>query len=636
MFDEKYTLTDNTRNGGVTLIDKLAIKLKWDQTTWYPTIIKIVRLLLFISLGLFPLFIFLIIEYMNFNGSLDQAIQWTRRFTMSAFFGFLIIIIIYIVLLLLVKKTAIACGVLGLIGSVMGYVNYIKIATNGDNFFPRDIALAGNIGDLTTFSDVGAPTPFWIGVFLIGIWVIVLAIVNIEIPVNWKIRIPCAVPIILVFAIWLSSHTRAERFLNRFNMSFRDAILQSSNYEANGFVGAFTINLLNMGVERPQNYSQDTILALLEGFDHTPASREYFDVIVVLSESFFDVRMLPGVEFSQNPLPNFDDIISRENAYSGLVYTTAINGSTIRPEFDILTGLTTDFLPSGSVPYEFLRRPMVTYVSNYQDARYRTIGLHPFTERFYSRHIAYPLMGFDKFLGYEYLNDNFDLEYGRVFVSDISFFGVMEYYLDTALYDDVPIFMFAITMQNHQPFLNLEPDEIVIHVTSDYLYDNVLDTVTAFTHGLFDADTMLGMLADYIDNRPRPTVMLFFGDHLPNLGGRLAAFTQTGLLDADDFTSPEALAIMYSTPFIIYSNRDLNPIIPSQDNHISTYYLLSILAYQTGFHRTPYMNLLLDFFWQIPFHNVRLQQPETDLTRSLERTKQLMTYDRLVGREYSR
>jgi len=575
-------------------------------------------------------------EYMNFEGSFDQAIGWARRFTLPVFFGFLVVAAIFVVLLLLVKKAAISCGILGAIGAVMGYINYVKVATNGDNFFPRDIALAGNVGDLVSFADVSVPTHFWIGVILIIIWVIFLALFNIEIPVKWKFRLPAAVVFILLTAIWLSSHSRAERLLNRFNMSFRDAILQSSNYEANGFVGAFTINLLNIGIERPSDYSRETILALLEGFDHTLATQEYFDVIVVLSESFFDVRMLPGVEFSENPLPNFDDIIARPNAYSGLVYTTAINGSTIRPEFDILTGLTTDFLPSGSVPYEFLRRPMVTYVSNYQDAGYRTVGLHPFAERFYSRHIAYPLMGFDKFLGYECLSLQFSLEYGRVFVSDISFFQAMEYYLDAALHDDVPIFMFAITMQNHQPFLHMEPEEITIQVTSPDLDENVLATVTAFTHGLADADTMLGMLADYIDNRPRPTVMLFFGDHLPNLGGRMAAFTQTGLLCPDDFTSQEARAIMYSTPFIIYSNRELASIIPIRDNHISTYYLLSILAYQTGFHRTPYMNLLLEYFHQIPFHNVRLHRPETDLTRSLERTKGLMTYDRLVGREYSR
>jgi len=576
-----------------------------------------------------------IIEYMNFRGSFYQVLQWRSNFPLPAFFGAIVIYFLFGILLLVCRKGVIAGGILGILAALVGYVNYIKVAVNGDNFFPRDIAMAGSAGQLTSFISGDMPAFFWIGIIVMIAWLVIFGLFNIEIPVKWKFRLPAAAVLILVAAIIFSSNSRVERILNRFNMSFIDTVLQNSNYRANGFIGAFTINFLNMGVERPEDYSHETILALLEGFEHTPASEDYFDVIVVLSEGFFDVRMLPGVVFSQNSLPHFDDIIARPNAYSGLVYTTALNGGTIRPEFDILTGLTTDFLPSGSVPYEFVRRPMATYVSNYQDAGYRTIGLHPFTERFYMRHVAFPLMGFDRFYGYECLSQQFDFAYSQNFVSDISFFDAIKYQLDAALTDDVPIFLFAITMQNHQPFRPLASEDIRINVTSDSLDENVLTTVISYTHGLADADTMLGMLADYIDNRPRPTVMLFFGDHLPNLGGHLAAFTQTGLINADDLDTPEARAIRYSTPFIIYSNRELTPIIPHQDNHISTYYLLSIIAYQTGFHRTAYMNLLLDYFNEIPFHNVRLHRPETDIIRSLERTKRLMTYDRLIGRAYS-
>jgi len=578
----------------------------------------------------------LIMEYMNFGGSLSRALEWRGNFPLSALFGAIVVSSIFAVLLLVCRKAVIAGSLLGLVAASFGYINYVKIATNGDNFFPRDIAMAGNAGDLTTFISGDIPSFFIVGVVAIVVWVIVLGLFDIEIPVKWKIRLPVAVAAVLVVVLVFSSHRRSESILQRFNMGFFDAALQSSNYAANGFVGAFTVNLLNMGVERPEGYSREAILNLLEGFEHTPATQEYFDVIVVLSESFFDVRTLPGVYFSDNPLPNFDEIIARPNAFSGLVYTTALNGGTIRPEFDILTGLTTDFLPSGSIPYEFLRGPMTTHVSNYQDASYRTIALHPFTERFYMRHIAYPLLGFDSFFGYEQLIQRFDLEYawgGKI--SDISFFEAMKYYLDAALVDDEPIFMFAITMQNHQPFPPMHDEDIRIHVTSDILSESVLSTVTTFTDGIHDADIMLGMLVDYIDNRDRPTIMLFFGDHLPNLGGHLAAFTQTGLLTPGELHLPEARAIMYSTPFLIYSNHELAPILPNTDNHISTYYLLSIMAYQTGFHRTPYMNLLLDYFRRDPFYNARLNLPETDDNRSLANTKRLITYDRLVGRNYS-
>jgi len=573
---------------------------------------------------------------MNFQGQLWRVLEWRGEFPRPALFGGIVVYSIFAVLLLVCRKAFIATSILGIVTTLAGYINHVKVAVNGDNFFPRDIVMATNAGDLTSFVGGGyVPAFFWLAVFTIIIWSVVLGLFSIDIPVGWKIRLPVAAGIILIIVLTLSSSARAERILNRFNMSFFDAALQSSNYNANGFVGAFTINLLSMGVDRPADYSRETILALFEGFPRTAATEEYFDVIVVLSEGFFDVRTLPGVEFSENPLPNFDEITSRPNSYSGMVYTTALNGGTIRPEFEILTGLTTDFLPSGSIPYEFLRGPIATHVSHFRDHGYRTIALHPFLERFYMRHIAYPLMGFDQFLGYESLIQQFDFETNHSFVTDISFFGAMEYHLDAALEYDAPIFMFAITMQNHQPFPQMAPEDIRIHVTSESLTESVLATVTSYTHGLADADTMLGMLVDYIDNRDRPTIMLFFGDHLPNLGGHLAAFTQTGLLTPGDFHSPEARLIMYSTPFLIYANRELAPILPNKDNHISTYYLMSIMAYQTGFHRTPHMNLLLDYFERIPFHNARLYRPECDDSLSLERVKRLLTYDRLIGRGYS-
>ena len=617
------------------MINKLSKKFNWDDTKWFPITHRIIKILLYISLALFPIYCMLLMEYMNFGGLLHQALEWRSRFPLSATFGAIVVSALFVVLLLACRKAVIAGGILGAVSALFGYINYMKVAANGDNFFPRDIAMAGNAGDLMSFASGNVPRFFWLGVAAMVVWIIILALFNIEIPLNWKIRTPAALGLALLAVLVLSSDSRAERILNRFNMSLFDTAMQSSNYYANGFVGAFTINVLSMRVQRPEGYSRDTILALLEGFGHTAATEDYFDVIVVLSESFFDIRMLPGVKFSENPLPNFDDIITRPNAFSGLVYTTALNGGTVRPEFDILTGLTTDFLPSGSIPYEFLRGPMVTYVSNYRDAGYRTIALHPFLERFYMRHIAYPLLGFDEFFGYERLIQQFDFETSRGFVTDLSFLSAMKYHLEAAVSDDVPIFMFAITMQNHQPFHPMSPDEIRIQVTSDALSESVLNSVTTFTQGLADADKMLGLLADYVDNRDRPTIMLFFGDHLPNLGGSLAAFTQTGVIEPGSFHLPESRLIMYSTPFIIYSNRELAPILPNVDNHISTYYLLSIMAYQTGFHRTPYMNLLLDYFRQVPFHNIRLHQPETDINRSLARTMQLITYDRLVGRSYS-
>ena len=598
---------------------------------------KTLRILAHVSLTLFPLFCLFIMEYMNSGGVL-QNLRHVRSFvlesTLSALFSSLVILLTFAVLLLLCRKAAVAAGILGFISLVFAYINYMKLATNGDNFFPADIGLIVSVGDLTAFVGGAVPRWFWVGVAAVILWVALLWFFRAEIPLTWKIRIPSAVCTVLAVVLLFSSPQRSELVFGKFNMSFFNAALQRSNYIGNGFLGAFIINAVSMNVARPANYSRETIEALLAGFEETPAEVELFDVIVVLSESFFDVRLLEGLEFSQNPLPNFDEVMARANTYGGLVYTTALYGGTIRPEFEILTGLTTDSLAPGLIPYGLIRQDLASYVSNYGDAGYRTIALHPFNERFYSRNEAYPLIGFDEFFGETEISDEFEPDRMRGYVTDVSLFHVMRRFLDNA---DGPMFMKAITIQGHQPYHPLSPDEIQIKVTSDLLTPDVLDSVTTFTQILYNADIMLGMLIDYIDERDRPTVLLFYGDHLPNLGNNHAAYLQTGMFDLDNLHFTEKRLWMFSTPFLIYSNRELRQglLEAGADNHISTYYLLSVLAEMTGFHRTPYMNLILDHYSKTPFYNIQLRLPETEDSSSLATMQELIAYDRLIGGNYS-
>jgi len=572
-------------------------------------------------------------EYMNFRGALSGVGYFLERSPLSATFSAIVIFVLFGILLLLCRKAVIAGGILGFVSVAFAYINYMKVSLNGDNFFPLDVLMIGDAGSLISFMSGNVPPVFWVSVLVLVLWVIALWFFRVEVPFSWKIRLPSAICIILAGALLFSGDDRTDRVLGRFSMDPLDTMLQSFNYHTHGFSGAFILNLLNMRVERPEGYAQETIQELLEGFEVTLATEEYFDVIVVLSESFFDVRTLPGVEFYPNPLPNFDRIRYSPGTVSGLVYTTAFGGGTIRPEFEILTGLSTDPLPGGLVPYAIFRREMPSHVSHYRDMGYRTLALHPYNERFYSRHVGYPFLGFDDFLDYSELTERFDLDYVGEFISDISLMEPITYFLDGA---DDPTFMFVITMQNHHPFPSWAEEEMSIRVTSDRLDPDALEAVTSFTQGLHDADAMLGMLADYIDGRDRPTVLLFFGDHLPVLGPSGSAFVQSGLLDPY-MCEKEYRKNQYTTPFLIYANRPLARGIFSEymDNHISTYYLLSALAVMTEFHRTPYMNLLLDYHARVPVHNVRLAQPLTDEIQSLQRMLWLITYDRLVGNLYS-
>jgi hypothetical protein len=109
-----------------------------------------------------------------------------------------------------------------------------------------------------------------------------------------------------------------------------------------------------------------------------------------------------------------------------------------------------------------------------------------------------------------------------------------------------------------------------------------------------------------------------------------------GLFNFSD-TSTENCLTMYSTPFVIYSNRQLDSGIFSShtDNNISAYNLLNAVAVSTGFKRTAYMNALLDFYSVTPMYNPRLNLDVTDEMSRFIDIMEYVTYDQLVGKRYS-
>ena len=595
-----------------------------------------VRVLAWLAALLYPLPCLVLMDYMNYSGQVDQLLSFWDKHPGSALFAALVLYVLYALLALLFGRLWPPAILLGLGSVICAYVNYTKVALNGDNFYPQDLGMLSQAGDLTSFLSGDQPPWFWPGAGLLLVLVLLLFAARTRLPFPPFARWSAAALLILVVNLSISTPQRVQDLLGRFGMSAFDSALQSSNYSANGFVGAFTLNLLNLDVHPPAGYSEETIQALLEDDPAVPADPDMpdFDVVVVLSESFFDPRILPGIAFSQNPLSNYDRLLEDPNCQSGMLYTTAVGGGTVRPEFAILTGLTTDYLPNVTTPYWYVNQAVASYVSNYKQAGYTTVALHPYDKKFYSRASAYPLLGFDAFYGQDEIGQLAEITWKRNYITDHTTAQAIQALADSAR---DPIFLFAITMENHQPYAALAPEEISISVEAPALSQESLTALTTYTQGLYDADQMLGELADWVDGRERPTVLVFFGDHLPTLGANHLAYNESGFVNTTDGFTQEELAKLYSTPFLIYSNRELDTgLLPSRSgNQISDYNLLNTVARSTGMARTPYMELLARFFQAAPYYNIRLELPETEAVAPFTRAMELVTYDRLLGEGWS-
>lgn len=595
------------------------------------------RLLGWFSLPFFPLFCLFIMDYMNYGGHLTSLIPFWEKHPGSALFECLVVLLLFLVLTLVLRRTWLSALLFGALSLVCAYINYMKAALNGDNFFPQDLAMASHAGELTSFISGSVPRWFWLGAAAVLLWVLGLWLLAISLPRFFFWRWSAAALLVLYAYTLTCTNTKTEALLNRFGMSTIDSALQSSNYAANGFVGAFTINVLSLHVSPPEGYTQQAMEALLAGYPAVPAApdAEQFDVVVVLSESFFDPRILPGVTFSENPLVNYDRLLADPNCFSGMLYTTALGGGTVRPEFGILTGLTTDYMPDVATPYWYVTEELPTYVSNYKDAGYTTLALHPYDKKFYSRNTAYPCLGFDAFYGEEDMCGLVDVISKRGYVADQSTTQAIQLLMDQ---QEGPAFLFVITMENHQPYNALPEEDVHIQVDCPALSEASLTALTTYTQGLYDADQMLGELASWIDGRERPSALVFFGDHLPTLGANYLAYNETGFVDTSDGTSSEERQKLYSTPFLIYSNRELEGgLLDSRTgNQISDYNLLNTLARSTGMARTPYMELLADFYEAAPFYNIRLNLPADGAAAQFTKAMKLVTYDRVMGNGWTK
>ncbi len=612
---------------------KLPQGVLYGKRKWLDIVLRIIG---YLDLLLLPLYGYLALEFIHY-ASMTRFTSFMTNRTPAVIFGITVIYIIFGLLLFLCRKGWVAGLIFSVAVGALALADFFKFALTGDYLYPWDVfAQTGNVGELTTF--LSTPLPIWAAVLIAGFVaaVVVLIFTKPEIPVKAYIRLPIVAAALVLAVNSVNTPAKAQKVLNSHTLYLEDMALQYSNYIANGFTGAFTVNILSSQVTPPDGYSADMISEILDSYSKTD-SKDFSkpDVILILAESFWDPRKLPDVEFSENPLANFDEITSRENTISGRFFTTGFGGGTVRPEFEVLTGLTTDRLPAGSVPWQYITEPTESYVSLYRELGYKTVAMHPYTSSFYLRKEAYPLIGFDE-LRFEdtfYNHPDIPVKIDGKQITDETFAEHIIYYLDSA---DTPVFLFGISMENHQPYTN-KYSQHTVTVSSDTIEAGVLADVENYTQGVFHADKALKMLVDYIDSREKDTVLVWFGDHLPTLGGNYAAYAQSGMIDLSAM-SIDMKEALQSTPYLIYSNFELSRgmVRAGKDNDIASYNLMNALSSVIGAPRTPLMYFLEDFYKTYPYYNVRLFTGRFPAEIwSYVDSHAALTYDRTVGNKYS-
>jgi len=313
--------------------------------------------------------------------------------------------------------------------------------------------------------------------------------------------------------------------------------------------------------------------ALLQSMQPYVANGELPDIVMVQSESFFDPSIMRGYEHNDFA-PNLHRLAKQGS--SGKLHVPTFGGGTIRTEFEALTGLSLRYFDNLQFPYlQMSNRALPGLVRTLSRHGYSTLALHGNDPAFWNRTTAFNAIGFDHFVSQS------------SFPADAPDDG--QYMADSAMTDEImrqlkddgpPQFIFAISIEAHGPY-DVEPADPAkrdaIPVPDDVEGRDKLELQNYLYH-LGHADAELGRLVQLLAERQRPSVVLFYGDHLPGLSN---SFHIRGFVDGGDMLSQASVWLLVDPK---------HPAEPVQDDTASWLLPGKLLAH-IGIHDEPYFAL---------------------------------------------
>ncbi len=378
-------------------------------------------------------------------------------------------------------------------------------------------------------------------------------------------------------------------------------------YRRNGEALNFIRGFYYMKQDKPDGYSPEYAQLVMDrsGYSSDPVSAdpsEYPNVIVVMNESLSDFTGYDNVELSEDPLKYLHSLEKSSQAIRGNLSVDVFGGRTANTEYEFQTGNSTAFLPGSAVPYAlYVRSPQPSITWNMRDMGFTgDNAFHPYKANGYSRPRAYPNLGFKNFISIESIEGKTtDSDFVRDYISDDADFRWIEnmYEEEQGKDPDKPFYLFNVTMQNHggfdQDFDNFKQNISVSGLFADDAAFKRYINLTNYTDKAFEK------LTAYFSKVKRPTIIVMFGDHRPNLHNhfydKLYGKKSSQLKGLDIFQH-------YQTPFVIWANYDINPDgkYNKEYKDISINYLSSAVMKLAGLPQTAYQKYLNDMRKDVP------------------------------------
>ena len=370
-------------------------------------------------------------------------------------------------------------------------------------------------------------------------------------------------------------------------------------YEDYGLPYCFSASLFNTGVSEPNGYTKKAMAKIDKDgeLNQTATSRssdKLPNIIVVQLESYFDVANAEFFTTSEDACPNLHNLY--QNYSNGYFKVPSVGAGTANTEFEVLTGMNLRYFGPGEYPYKTYskKHPTESAATALASLGYGTHALHDNTGNFYSRANVFNNMGFDTFTSKEFMNVLQTTENGWA-KDEILTQHIMEA-MDTTKQED---FVFTVSVQGHGNYPEtqvIENPKIKVEGIEDEALKNKWEY---YVNQVYEMDQFVGDLIKAVEERNEPSVVVFYGDHLPTMG-----------LKAEDLKS----RYLYNTNYVIWDNIGLQ----KDDKNIPAYQLMSEVLNRLDIHSGTVFN----------YHQQRKG------TKNYLSDLELLQYDILYGKQY--
>ena len=366
------------------------------------------------------------------------------------------------------------------------------------------------------------------------------------------IRIVSSVATIVVFGLSVKFVYTSTALYNSFSVPQMYNI--PSVFNTLGFNYCFLRNFNLYPVDKPEGYKSQEVENWESEYLLQKTDGIKPNVIMIMGEAFSDISNNDVFDWQndeQNPAYKYNLLTDSERAISGHIAVSNIAAGTANTEFDILTGMPTNMISDATTSsFRVVNKKTATVASVLKDNGYSTSFIHPGDSWFYNRSSVYKHFGIED----QVFNESFDLQNDTTndgLVTDKAFLRELTKKIES---NQSPQFIYGVTIQNHQAYNYTKYSDATLDVpVKTEISDASMQNLSVYLRGVGDTSQMVYDLARYIDNMSQPTILVFFGDHLANLGEDCLAYRELGM-DIGKTDTPENTLEAYKTPFVIYAN----------------------------------------------------------------------------------